>query len=639
MIVRHEVILDDKVTPAAKSAAASVQSLSSGMTSMSKSMGSATPAAKSFGDTMSKHAFDASNAMQVGQQVIGGAVAGIKGALVSLASGDVQGAISSLGDGIAGAAKALDLLVPGLGEVASALIKVQFAALGMVAAGAKMAIEATQAKTQMVSMFDALGEGKFSGGQVVDMLESMRGKLGQTKETMAPLVKQFMAMGVTSEDALERMTTAALSAKALTGGSDAAAEAFTKLSKKIQTAAETGQALKIPLKGLGSLADMGLTVDDVATKMGISSAKLAAQLKSGSVDAKKFGDALQGALIDKGAGPLQKMSGGLANLGALAKEYLVDMFEDMGPAIEPFLSAVKDLFSIFDSKSKPSGQALKSGIQAFFTNVFTQATKVVPMIKHFLLDVIIFGLKAYIALKPMIAWFVSLKQNEKVMAVVQKAFEGLKVAAIAIGIVIAVVVGILFVLWAISVGIGLAIWTLAGIIIDFTGKAGQTLYEWAASAVDIAGNFIQGLVNGISNGTGMIIDAVKALGGSAVNALKKTLGIASPSKVMMAMGGHTASGFAEGIEASAPAAAGAAAGMAGSAVAGAGASGGSMAGAAAAPSSGGSAGAPASGSSGGVTVTVEAGAILIQGAGKAAEEITEEMISLVWERIALQGGL
>jgi CheY-like chemotaxis protein len=134
-------------------------------------------------------------------------------------------------------------------------------------------IQSTQAKDQMVSMFDALGAGKITGLQVDDMLSDMSAKLGVTKDAMVPLVKEFTSMGITSQDALEKMTTAALSAKALAGGADAGAQAFSALSKKIQLAGETGQGLKIPIKGLGSLAEMGLTVDDVAKKMGASSVK------------------------------------------------------------------------------------------------------------------------------------------------------------------------------------------------------------------------------------------------------------------------------------------------------------------------------------------------------------------------------
>src|SRR5262249_4898417 len=151
-----------------------------------------------------------------------------------------------------------------------------------------------------------------------------------------------------------------------------------------QLAAQTGQGLKIPLKGLGSLAEMGLTVNDIAQQMGISAKALGAQLRAGSADAKKFGDALTDALIKKGAGPLERLSASWENMSKKLSQSFNDMFKDID--VGPFLEAVKSLFDIFDSKTNPSGAALKAGIGGFFKEVFATATKVVPLVKHFLLD-------------------------------------------------------------------------------------------------------------------------------------------------------------------------------------------------------------------------------------------------------------
>src|SRR5260221_460329 len=119
-----------------------------------------------------------------------------------------------------------------------------------------------------------------------------------TKDSLAPLTASFMAMGISGTDALEKITLAAASARALmTGTGKDGAAAFESLTKKIQVAVQTGHGLKIPAKGLGSLADMGIRVDEVAKLMNVSSEALSAQLKDGSVNAKKFGDALQDALI------------------------------------------------------------------------------------------------------------------------------------------------------------------------------------------------------------------------------------------------------------------------------------------------------------------------------------------------------
>jgi len=69
--------------------------------------------------------------------------------------------------------------------------------------------------------------------------------------------------------------------------------------------------------------------------------------------------------------------------------------------------------------------------------------------------------------------------------------------------------------------------------------------------MEAAGNFISGLVSGITGGVGMVVDAIKGLASSALGAFKGILGIASPSRVMLQMGGYTAEGFAGGMDAGA----------------------------------------------------------------------------------------
>lgn len=631
MAVFTEVIkLDDQVSAPAKLSATEMSALAKATSSTQGALAQVSNATKPVGQAMGvvkKSTFDAANAMNVGKETISAAFQGIGNAAKSLAAGDVKGAVQGLTDSVASMAKLLDLAVPGLGEAAAAVIQIAGGLVGITAglikSGVEFAIASSQAKTQMLAMFDALGEGKISGEQVDDMLDGLSAKLGVTKDAMVPLVKQFAAMGVTSQAALEQMTTAALSAKALVGGAQAGADAFATLEKKIQTASAAGQGLKIPLKGLGSLADMGLTVDDVAKKMGVSSAKLAQELKAGTANAGKFGDALQKALIEKGAGPLEKMSLGAANLSDMFHQYIGDLFEDMSADVEPFMKAIKDLFGIFDSKSKPSGAALKAGIGAFFHQVFAALTKVVPMVKHFLLDIIIYGLKAYIAIKPIVAKVKEFAASATGAMILGKVMSSLWTVLKVVGVVILVVVAALAVLWAAMVAVSVVVWTVVGAILDFVAETSEALGKWIMGAVQAASDFIAGLVNGIKNGAAAVIAAVTGVVGGAIDAAKKKLGIASPSKVMMQIGGQTGEGFAGGLDDKASDVHGAASGLATAAVKGA-----------QAPAPAASSG-PSSGG-GGTNVEIN---VQIDGAGKSAEQITEEMISQAWERVALAAGL
>ncbi len=567
-----------------------------------------------------------SNTLSAVKDAVGSAVAGMKSAFTSLAAGDVKGAIQGVTDSIAGMAKLLDLAVPGLGEAVAAVISIAGGlvgiSVGLIQSGAALAISASQAKAAMVSTFDALGEGKISGDEVNAMLDGMSAKLGQTKESMAPLVQKFLAMGITSQDALEKMTTAALSAKALIGSAGDGAAAFENLSKKIQLASETGQGLKIPLKGLGSLAEMGLNVDDIARKMGISAKVLAEQLKAGSADASKFGTALQDALIEKGAGPLEKLGLSTKNLGAMLQQNLGEMFADLSSSVDPFLKEVKSLFGVFQ-KDAPSAKAMTAGIKAVFEQVFATATKLVPIVKHFLLDLVIWGLKAYIAVKPIVTAikdFVTSAQGASIIGtILDSVWNVLKL----IGVAVLVVVAVAIVLWAAMIAVSTAVWTAVGAILGFVADAGKAFDDWVAGAATAAYNFVAGLVSGITNGASQVIGAVKGLASSATGAFKSALGISSPSKVMAGMGGHMTDGVAQGLDDGAADVHAASTGVANASVKGM-----------AAGSAGGGAG--ASGGGGGAAINVT---VLIDGAGKSAEQITEEMVASVFQRVAMGAGL
>lgn len=70
------------------------------------------------------------------------------------------------------------------------------------------------------------------------------------------------------------------------------------------------------------------------------------------------------------------------------------------------------------------------------------------------------------------------------------------------------------------------------------------------SAVDAAGNFIKGLVDGITNGAVAVWDSVKALGSGIVDTVTGVLKINSPSVVGKDIGGYFGQGIALGAEGS-----------------------------------------------------------------------------------------
>jgi hypothetical protein len=67
----------------------------------------------------------------------------------------------------------------------------------------------------------------------------------------------------------------------------------------------------------------------------------------------------------------------------------------------------------------------------------------------------------------------------------------------------------------------------------------------------LASEMMQGLINGILGAGPAVVGAMINVAKGAINAAKKILGIASPSKVFADIGGYTGEGFAEGVDDSA----------------------------------------------------------------------------------------
>jgi len=571
---------------------------------------------------------DGAHAMQVGKETIQAAVAGIKNAFSALASGDIKGAIAGVTDAVSSMAKMLDLVVPGLGQAVSTLVQIAGGMAGITAglikSGMALAIEAHEGKAAMLTYFDAMGQGVVTGAQTEEMIDSLKAKIGVAKDDLVGWTKQLQAMGMVDLDEIEKNLTAIASSTAIMGSKGA--QAFTDITKKIQLAVNSTGKLEGGKKVWKSLQDTGANVVDVAQQMGMSVEDFKKKLDSGSINAAKLGDALQDALIKKGAVPLQRMANSLPNLKKLLSESIGDMFEDID--VGPFLAQVKDLFDIF-GQGKDSGRAMKTGIQGAFQGVFDAATKVVPYIKHFLLDLVILGLKAYIGLKPLIKWAKEMGEKQAVVDGLKNALVGI---GIAVGAIAAPFVGAAAVVTLLIGAFGAAsvmASSLVGAVVKLGTDVFSTLNGYIAQAISWGTNFVMGIVNGIVSGASAIVGAVTNIANLASSTFSSVLDMHSPSKVMALQGGYVAAGVAEGIDAGAPVVSGASANLAA-------ATSGGFADAASSDAASGGSGASASKSGGGLQVTAT---IMFNGAVQGAQELTEQAVSLIFEKIALEQGL
>lgn len=606
---------------------------------------------KTLGETVEK----ASKSITVG-------VAGITNAMSAFKSGEISEGIQSLGEAFAGAARMLDMVIPGLGATVSALIEVGSLMGGIFVAlaqkGAELSLEAVEAKEKLETLFDAMGSVQ-GGKQTIQMLDNLSGQLGITREKLAPLANEFLAMGYKTLPELRKQLTAAASAQALMG--ESGAQAYTQLAGKISA---TGDVLgSLGLKGEKSLvkwdiklAKLGVNFDDLAKAAGKSTKQFQDGLINGTIKAEEFGDALKDALTEKGEKPLEKVSESFDFLKEQAKSAFTHLFEDV--AIKPFIDEVKKLGEEF-AATTPAGKALKFFVNQTFDLLFKTLAKAIPYVTKFFLQMIIWSLKAYIFLKQHFEGIsIALKLLGGAMLLIIGLFT---LMAASVAAVIGFFVGVSVVVYALIAGfIWLAVkaaeFTKSLIdaipnaltaIENFAIKAWDALKGWAENAAVAAGNFIDGLVGGIEAGISKVVDSVTNLGKEAANGLKKALGIASPSKVMFEAGIDTSQGFADGLEASTGKASKAATGLAGAVTDAAKKDQGSgpvseMQMSQMSPDAGGGAAPPPvqqsndNSSKGGNTYQID---IKIDGAGKDVHNLTEEMVSTVFERLQLSQGL
>jgi hypothetical protein len=212
-----------------------------------------------------------------------------------------------------------------------------------------------------------------------------------------------------------------------------------------------------------------------------------------------------------------------------------------GLKIDPLLEGIQTLGALFDS-STASGKALKFLFEALFQPVVDGATKAIPSVERLFLQAEILALKAYIALKP---------YSEQIALVGQLFLGG---AAVISGVFVA------------------ALGLLAGAVVVATAAVGALVFGlyklvtapgevWAAIQdafggaatflTDIGAQMVAGLVNGITGAASAVVDALSGVVTGGIDAAKKALGIASPSKVFEDIGRLTSAGFAGGVDAGA----------------------------------------------------------------------------------------
>jgi hypothetical protein len=294
-----------------------------------------------------------------------------------------------------------------------------------------------------------------------------------------------------------------------------------------------------------ALAGLGISMKDLAKEFGVSVAVLEGRMKAGKVSVEDG--------IDKMNKALNKRFGKVAEQQALSfgvqlmrlHENLAILFRDVN--IEPFLLALKDVLSVFDT-STSTGKALKFVLTETFSGLFAILAKLGPFAKAFFQGMIIAALTLYIALKPVARAIAEAFGNKSSADNLALAVTAGQVAVYGLLVVVALLVAA----WALLASPVLFVLGILGLLLSPIASIVSAMYELATSGNFAGSALVEGFVNGITGGIGAAIGAVTSLGSAAMGALKSVLKIASPSGVFAEYGSFTSEGFAEGVGEGAP---------------------------------------------------------------------------------------
>jgi hypothetical protein len=284
----------------------------------------------------------------------------------------------------------------GLGTAGAAASVALVGALGAIAVGGiKLALDVHAFNEQLVATFDALGKGPDAGARTVEMLDDVARELPQSREQLAGWTREIEKMGVTDLGQVRGQLLATASAQGILG--EEGAGAYQRIARKAQDAIEGNHKLTIASKELTKTLGINLT-GAVAERMGLSLEKLEVQLKTGTVDAAKFGSALEETLIAKGGKGLDAMWSRSDVIFRKLKDAGGELFS--GVDASPVTGALLDVLGLFD-QTKPEGLAMKAVLTDAFGAVASQLGLLITQTEIWGLEIATFALRTQKALNPL----------------------------------------------------------------------------------------------------------------------------------------------------------------------------------------------------------------------------------------------
>jgi hypothetical protein len=410
-------------------------------------------------------------------------------------------------------------LASGLGLVVGAVEKV----IGAFASLTKSIVK-TAAEAQDLNLAVELNVGKERAAEIQALADNISNTTRFDDDDVKRAILPLLDIGVSDTKLLDNLVTAAADIAARRGegvdGLNSALASFQKLALKGEVDAKALRQL-----GIGEASFFA----NLADLMKISKEQAEALTKVGKVSA----DTLISVALDE----IARREGGAIGPGA------VRAAETLGGTLAKLGNATGNMF-----KQIADGDGMKA-VQAALSRIVTVLTG--PAGKRFVdsIDKLLAKLGDVItpdriegfltAIGDGITWVVDKLTGTQPgdLSWLDKFVIGVQAS-----------IKVLGVLWDVISAVGGAIgWLVENFVGLFTwmSEIGDSILE---STSGIGANIWKGLVDGITGGVDAVKGAITGLGEGALSSLKSLLGIASPSKVMAALGLNTAEGFAVGLE-------------------------------------------------------------------------------------------
>jgi hypothetical protein len=418
--------------------------------------------------------------------------------------------------------------------VAVAGLVVGFGAL--VFAGARLALEASEAKADTLDMLEAMLGTEKAARDTYGQLLGITKVTSASKEQLTTAAQELSAAGVTSQRQLVDSVKALAQVESVLKGGGS------RIQSVIEKAAQTGK-FEVNAKRLaGTGVQIAVLYEEIAKRTGLGVKQVEAQLKAGKIKTEVGIDALTATIDRKFGGVAAKQAMDFGVQMQRLRDNIGGLFADVNTG--PFLDALGEIVSVFDS-AMPAGAAMKDMLTAAFNGVFKAVAAGAPYVKTFLKGLVIIGLQVAIALKPLIA-----RLREAFGGDAKKGPLDLAKTMSLIGLAARAVVGVFAQILAFK-----PVWDSLAATISSIGTVVSGFMQggFLGAFNSIGAAVVNGIVAGITSTAGVLFKAATDLAANTIARFKSAFQIHSPSKVMMGMGLNLDAGLAMGIKAGAPA--------------------------------------------------------------------------------------